>query len=395
VISVVQQAEADKISSDCGTWRFGRVVAVLFSEEVTADSVQDRVRRELLTHYQAEENEVVGVSLQPDRRIAFLALRDPLGPFIPRQITMTGVASVSGQTMTPWTGPIEPTLDVQEITDEAGVLSGKVLQADGTPVGAAEVRLFTGIYVGLDCDFTWYGVSTKRADGMGQYGWDLVLKNSGTQVSAIDPDTQNSRSLQLNMSRHGQRLNVDMVFLGRGTLQGRTFAEDGLTPLSGTDLRVTSLTDYSEYGAKTDLDGRFFIAGVPVGNILIEGIHVGTQSKVTQSDYIGAAGGIIQRDLVLLSEQTRQITIQYGAVSGYVLRSDGATPVPALPVMLYYQTGSQAGVDCPHAPDNPPPACRKPAPRTAHWAGLRGRNIAPAGRRRPSTGRDWPESLQC
>ena len=39
-----------------------------------------------ITNYLPAGNRVVGVALQPGRRIAFLALRDPIGPFVPRTI---------------------------------------------------------------------------------------------------------------------------------------------------------------------------------------------------------------------------------------------------------------------------------------------------------------------
>ena len=57
---------------------------MLFSEEVTAASVQDRLIASKITNYAADANRIVGVALQPGRRIAFLALRDPIGPFVPR-----------------------------------------------------------------------------------------------------------------------------------------------------------------------------------------------------------------------------------------------------------------------------------------------------------------------
>ena len=39
------------------------------------------------------------MALQPGRRIAFLALRDPYGPFVPHQLTVSGVTDARSQAM--------------------------------------------------------------------------------------------------------------------------------------------------------------------------------------------------------------------------------------------------------------------------------------------------------
>ena len=91
ILGAVQQVDADQVrcDPDSAPIPIGRVIAVLFSEEVTAESVQDRLKPEDLTHYAIDGNQVVGVALQPGRRIAFLALRDPYGPFVPHQLTVS------------------------------------------------------------------------------------------------------------------------------------------------------------------------------------------------------------------------------------------------------------------------------------------------------------------
>ncbi len=141
VFSTIQMADADVLTCASGAiLRIGRVAAALFSEEVTPDSIQDQYERIDISNYAPENNEIVGVALQPGGRIVYLALRDPVGPFVERQMTILNAMDLRGQEMTdPWTGPIEPT-----ITDERyGVVSGKVLNADGTPVPYADIRLFT------------------------------------------------------------------------------------------------------------------------------------------------------------------------------------------------------------------------------------------------------------
>lgn len=350
VISVVQMADADVLTckKTGGTIRIGRVAAALFSEAVTPESVQDQYERINISNYTPENNKVVGVALQPGGRIVYLALRDPMGPFIERQMTILNAEDLRGHEMTaPWTGPIEPT-----ITDKPyGVVSGKILNADGTPVPYADVRLFTYFCTGYN------GISAKTADADGNYSWDFVFNAS--KVIAVDPESGKSKAIPFRVQRHGQRLNINIVFLGRGTVKGRAFSEDGYTPLPDTHIKVTSLTDYSEYGITTDEEGRYEIPEIPVGSILIEAVHIQydhsgqitSQSEVRVSDAIPEANAVLDRDLVLVSEETAQTTIASGSVSGFVLESDGSTPIEGVPVVVYYRSGSQEGLNCPQPTD--------------------------------------------
>ena len=176
---------------------------------------------------------MISVALQPGKRVAFLALRDPVGPFIDRQITISDIQDLRGQVMAPWTGPIETTLD-----EQGGVVSGQVLRADGTPVDFAEVRIFND----FGCII---GISSKNADADGRFNWDFLIK-SRALITAIDPLTGENRTVAFNVGRHGQRLNVNIVFLARGTLKGRVLAEDGVTPLENVSIRVIhQVTMYS------------------------------------------------------------------------------------------------------------------------------------------------------
>lgn len=345
VVSVIQQRDADQIGCDPGVSGYpaGRVVAVLFSEEVTPASVHDRVKAEDIAGFDPEVNRVVGVALQPGRRIAFVALRDPIGPFIPRQISISAGVDLRGQPMAPFTGPMEIT-----VGPEAGVVNGRVIRADGTPVPFANVRLF---YL-IDCGAgpAWVGIASKSADGEGRYAWDYVLRQLPDKIVAVDPETEEFRSVPFNIQRDGQRLNVDIVFLGRGTFSGTTRSEAG-TVLADTNVRITSLTDGSQYGATTDAHGRFSVARIPVGNLFVEAINIPAHAKFALSEAIPFAGANVDRDITLLDIEQQQITVRHGNVGGRVLRTDGVTPAGGVPVFVWYKTASQPGVLCPPGQD--------------------------------------------
>ncbi|MCU1383321.1 MAG: LamG domain protein jellyroll fold domain protein [Acidobacteria bacterium] len=341
IIGAVQLAQADQVCVDpgktLGLWAPGRVMAVLFSEEVSAQSVQDKFSPDKITNYVADGNQVVGVALQPDRRIVFLGLRDPVGPYVPRTLTVSDVTDLRGQPIVSAPMPIESTVD-----DAAGVVSGRVLHADGTPVPFANVRLFYPCPAGES--IVWIGISSKSANANGQYGWDYVL--SSPRIVAIDPETEDSRDLQFRIGHTAQRLNVDIVMLGRGSLQGRTVDEAG-KPLKDSAIRVSSLTDNSVYSAKTDAAGHFSIARVPVGPIFIEAVNPDAQAQFSVSEVIPFAGATTTRELVLLrADSPKQAAVKKGTLSGHVVRTDKGSTAD-LPVIVYYETGSQPGVFCP------------------------------------------------
>lgn len=337
IVGVIQQADADVLKCEGGAVFPGRIIAVLFSEEITPESAQDKVASIDITRYRVDGNQVVGVALQPGRRIALLALRDGIGPFVPRQLTVSGLQDRSGQTMGTETSAIEATM-----TRPGGVVSGQVLEADGTPV-EADVRLF--FY--NPCKV---GISAKGTAAQGRFSWDYVPKElAAVEIAAVRFGNNEFRPVLFTVQRDGQRLNVNIVFLGRGRLQGRTLSENG-TPLAGTQLKLTSLTDRSQYGTVSDDQGRYVFGDVPVGSVFVEAVNLAAHAKFNLSEHIPLAGGTTTRDIVLLTVEAARATIKTGSLSGHVLREDGATAVAGVPVAVYYRHLSQPKVECPQDP---------------------------------------------
>src|SRR4029077_15456976 len=112
-------------------------------------------------------------------------------------------------------------------------------------------------------------------------------------VAAVDPLTEQPRTLKFLLARDGQRLNVDVVFLGRGNLTGQVVAADGRTPVANAIVRATSLIDHSSWGATTDQAGKFAILNVPVGNVVLEAVSVETQTSALISESIPFAGATV------------------------------------------------------------------------------------------------------
>jgi hypothetical protein len=346
VLGAVQMAEADIVGcpepESPMKWHGGRVIAVLFSEEVTAASVQDKLRAEQVTAFSVPDNRVVGVALQPGRRIAFVALRAPVGRFVDRSITVQGVSDTAGQTLGSATVPITMT-----VTNEGGVVLGQVLNADGSPAAFSEVRLFYEFKCNEEPVVL--GIASQNTDMEGRFQFDYALLPPTLKLVALDSATDDIRVLRFKVARDSQRLNVNVVFIGRGTFAGRTLAENG-TPLANSKIRITSLTDQSQYGATSDSLGRFEIQRVPVGNIVVEAVNADHPAQIVISERIPVAGTTITRDLTLLNLDMTGVTIKFGQIAGRVMRSDNLTPVEGAPVVAYYRNRSQVGVRCPLPP---------------------------------------------
>lgn len=350
-LGVVQMANADIVgctADELGrVFPAGRVVAVLFSEEVTPESVQDKLAASAITAFLAENNRVVGVALQPGGRVAFLALREPVGPFIARTLSVNGIQDRAGQVMAAvQTLPIVTTVPA----DIAGQVSGRVLNADGTAAAFSSVRLFYEFVCSGNLKID--GIAEETTDAEGRYAFDYVLNVPGMTVklAAIDTERDELRIVKFRLARPGQHLNVDVVLLGRATLRGRTLAEDG-TPLAGTALRITSSTDQSQYAATSDANGVFEVGRIPVGNVLIEAVHVDRAAQVFVSEHLPFAGAVVNRDITLLDVDTTPLAMKKGSITGRVVRSDGVTAVAGVPVVAYYKTRSQAGLPCPKRPN--------------------------------------------
>jgi hypothetical protein len=264
VLGVVQNADRD-ISPH------GRVVAILFNEDIDQDTAKDissyAVNPAVITMIPPpeliDENQVTRALVQFGDRIVFLGFRDPVGPFVPRTMDISGVRDLKGQEMVPVSNRmILPDPDI----GPGAQLTGRVVRADGSPVPEAEITYFQQVELLYYCDERI--VTIKNADENGGYNLDFVLQNScgngPFRIRARDPVTGEEGSLSTKVRADGQRLTLDIVLVGRGSIEGTVRDDTGeLAP--DAFISIKSITDFSEYQARTDQNGFFRIEGVPVG----------------------------------------------------------------------------------------------------------------------------------
>jgi len=339
----------------------GRMVAVLFDEEV------ERASAEWSGSYALSDNTVGNVSLQPDRRVAFVVLANPVGPFVPRALTVHSVRDLRGQAME---------TDAQAIVPDpergpGGRFRGRVVTASGEPIPFATVKYIQPLFQAalLECFPKDFVLSTFRSDHEGRFAIDYVLQNAlqdvctpdvwlnarsagGTnhfKLEAEDPQTGEQGRLSTRVQFDGQELALDVIVRGYGAIEGRLLDELGNTVVGGDPGTAASLQVYASNlstGERlvswVDAAGHYAFprrfAGigassvtapsVPVGNVALLVVRPQDGATAVATVNVPAGGTRVEQDLTLFPPY------RFGSLHGVVLEADGRTPAPYVTVQL-------------------------------------------------------------
>jgi hypothetical protein len=293
---------------------WGRLVALLFDREVRAAEAEDE------GHYFVEENRVLSAVRQLSGRLVFLFLRDPVGNFVPRGARVEGLFDPAGKPMTPFQQS-ETILSL--LADPGARVSGRVLNADGTPVPGAEVLYMNSTLTSL------IGLSQKRVGSDGSYAFDWVRRSErGTfAVRATDAATGSIQELTTRVTENGEHIRMDLVLRGRGGVEGLVTATDG-TPRPGARVLVTSRVDpYSFVQTTADGNGFYRAPGLVVGPFTVKAVHQ-VFSGVAAGNLL-RAGAVARADVVLNQSQ--------GRVRGHVYELfEGVVTEPLSDVEVYF-----------------------------------------------------------
>lgn len=319
--------------------KHGRNVAVLFSERVTQASAQSAA------NYGVDGNEVKQATLQPGSRMAFLLLRDGIGPFFKRSLSVQGLADAAGNSMAATeTLPIRITA-----TGPAAVVTGTVRTAKGEPVPNATVRLYQ--YIWYDDGFTIeqrYALFTeKQANADGSYLLEYVFQNDDPagpfQIEVVNPATGEVGSLTTSVLYHGQRLTLDIFMKAKGSLSGFVRNEAG-TPVGGATVQVITLADNRGQAMTSDATGAFSFTGLMVGAYSLTAVNQATLSQGSTMGTLPDDGSAVTQDVTI-----RQVAdIPQGTVTGKVFGTDGVTPRSGVIVIIdapNYHTWQRSGPD--------------------------------------------------
>ncbi|MEW6684164.1 MAG: carboxypeptidase regulatory-like domain-containing protein [Nitrospirota bacterium] len=305
--------------------KYGRLVAVLMSKRLVKDQAQ------ALATYAVDDNAVLTALLQPSGRVVFVGLRDPIGPYIERRLTVTGLTDRRGVAMQPAS---QSAIIRSTATEPGAVVQGRVLTADGQPVTTARISLVYAAQSGnLFGDVSNVRIGTKPVDADGGYHYDYASSRfseggTGFLVRAEDPATGRFVELATQERFAGQRMTLDLIFPGQGTVTGVVRDDQGRL-LSGAAVTVRSTVSGLGALTTTDPSGRYTVGNIPVGNVLVAATASGGYYGAVNGTLTGD-GGTAVVDVVLFPPLARP----EGRVIGTVYADDGITPLGNIPVVV-------------------------------------------------------------
>lgn len=296
---------------------FGLQAVFLFDRVVEPNAAADPSR------YRIPANAVVAAKAQLSGRLVFAALDQPEGPYVPTTVEVTGIPDLQG---VPRPGSQTVPL-VSRVREPGAVVSGRVVNADGTPYAGGSVfyKNYPPRCGGLQFEQV---VSAVRIGNDGRYELRYVAREpcgSPFSVSVFDPVTGAARSAQLFVRTPGELITVDLALLGHGSVTGVVRDHQGV-PVPAARVVAISVTEPTVGGAaSTDGDGRYLIHRLPVGAVNLRAAHDLYVGQGTGR--IGGPGATASVDIRLEGGSAR--------IAGRVFRLEAGntSPIPHIPVL--------------------------------------------------------------
>lgn len=304
---------------------FGFNVALLFDRVVDAATAGD------VRHYTVPANAVQAAGPQLSGRLVFANLAQPEGPYVPSSIAVSGIADSRGVT-----GPAANVNLASRLQDPGAVVSGRIFNADGTPVSSAVVTYVNFPYDPncSDPERVAAGMARTPVGADGRYQFRFVRQdNCGApfSIATTDPATGALRQVSSYVRIAGQQMVLDIALFGRGSVGG-TVRDLAGVPVPGAQVIAVSGTDPQIGGqTTTDGDGRYTINGITVGPV-----NVSAAKGVS----LGHSAGRIDR---AGTTATVDVTLDGGSVSAHgvvrKIENGVASTVPGAVVIYYWKDG--------------------------------------------------------
>jgi len=310
-----------------------------FQTALVFDRVVSEASAALTSNYSIPNNAVRSARRQLSGRLVFAALNLPEGPYIPTDLTARGIEDARGVRGGEVTTPLRSRLTGGGSAEIGAVVSGRVLDNDGTPIPGRVVSYaqFPSLVCGDAAAFAGFAAPVTDANG----GFELRYVRRDRcgnpfQLFTLDPSSGARRLQSLHVRSAGQQIVADFVMFASGSVNG-VVTDLSEQPVPGARVTVLSQTD-TQVGAAavTDALGRYSVTGITVGPVVV---------RAAKGNGVGSSAGRLDRANV---PAVVNVTLDGGAlnVHGLVRTLDDGVTAPAVgAVVTYYLTlagGSQA-----------------------------------------------------
>ncbi|MGZ8832383.1 MAG: Ig-like domain-containing protein, partial [Thermoanaerobaculia bacterium] len=292
------------------------------------------------------DRSIFAAAMQEDQRIVNLSFDMVLTTNASYTIAVSPLVDPISQTEVSFSPPLQPKIDNAR---PAGIVYGKFLKGDNTPIGAAEVRLYTGHWRGcqvglldddppIDCNPYKEAAQYSKTEADGTFLFEYVPRDpiadealsGGYRLLGV---SSNGRFTLLDAAVRlpGRVHFVNLQLLGRGAAEGVVRYENG-QKVAGADVFVGSTMFNIGKPAKTDANGFFHVDDLPVGPITFMATDAAGNVAYASGE-VATPGQLITKDLQII----RKPFPGTGTVFGVVRRSDTNAPVVAARVGVYSQ----------------------------------------------------------
>jgi hypothetical protein len=329
IISDIAEPPLKLISAvqDCFIDSEGQAVSLLFNRAVDFESYKN------IDNYRCERKTVQMSFRQQSGRFVVLNLDSVVSPFFKTKIKVSDIKDIKGGIMEP--SPVELTIKTT-IKDDGGIVYGKFMRANGTPIANARIVISELIDIS-DMGNPVYLYSYAKTDSSGNYLFEYVkIRKNSFSLSAEIPETGEVEKVSSKIRINGQRVKIDIVLRAKGALEGIVYDENN-NPVSDAKVIATeyiagqtgSDTSIQRYLTSSDKNGRYEFKGVHIGPVslyAVKGLSYGFSATEIKNE-----GETVNHNIKIYPVASNEGT---GTIKGRVFTDGGNTPVSGTAIRL-------------------------------------------------------------
>jgi hypothetical protein len=288
---------------ECSADSAGHATALFFNRPLDPETAKDK------TNYYVTDKSIYASFLQPSGRVVLIGTNNPISPFVESRIRVENLKDTSEGLITP--SPVEMPI-ISTIKTAGGIVFGKVFSAQGEPIANARIQL-------VERNGSKRTLSFDISDSTGSYQFDFVrILPDPFTIEVQDVNTGKIERVSSRLMSNGQRLQIDIIMRGRGSVQGRVL-DVNATPLANAAVsaRAENTGVWESYSTDTNEQGEYMINDIPIGHVTLSAAKAGQYGSASTA--ITAPDQIQTVDITVVSAKTAK-------VSGRVFYNDGVTP---------------------------------------------------------------------